>query len=136
MQTLTLHLSEDIYHHLEQVAKETNQSLEALAAQAIQGNLPPLMEGLPEEWRHDLVELQSLDDRALWKVANETIPESQWEQHQDLPAQNQEAKLTADEAAKLEQLRSITDRVVLRRSYALAILKWRGHSIAQGPPRI
>ena len=136
MQTLTLHLSEDIYRHLKQVAKETNQSLEALAAQAIQGNLPPLIEGLPTDWHNDLVELQSLDDQALWKIANEVIPKTQWEQHQELLAQNQEAELTADEAAKLAYLRQITDRFVLRRSYALAILKWRGYTIAQSMPNI
>ena len=131
MQTLTLHLPENVYRHLQQVAQETDQSLEAVASQAIQGNLPPLLEDLPGGWRDDLVELQSLDDQVLWKIVNESLPADQWEQHQNLLLQNQEDDLTADEAAELTQLREATDYFVLRRSYALAILKWRGYSVVK-----
>jgi hypothetical protein len=37
--------------------------------------------------------------------------------------------LTAKEEAQLTALREATDRFVLRRSYALALPKWRGHTI-------
>ncbi len=45
-------------------------------------------------------------------------------------------RMIEDEVVKLDRLRQATDRFVLRRSYALAILKWRGHTIAQETPNI
>ncbi len=41
--------------------------------------------------------------------------------------------LTAAERAELARLREETDRFVLRRSYALALLKWRGHTVPTVP---
>ena len=42
----------------------------------------------------------------------------------------QAGMLKAEEEAELTGLRNAVDRFVMRRSYAMALLKWRGHSLA------
>jgi hypothetical protein len=41
----------------------------------------------------------------------------------------QDGTLSAVEQKELEELRVATDRFVTRRSYALALLKWHGHTL-------
>ncbi len=87
-------------------------------SQAIQGNLLPLIEDIPGEWRGDLADMEQLDDEALWKVGNEPLPAQQWGRHQKLLEQNQDGTLTERERNELERLRNMTNRFVFRRSYA------------------
>lgn len=129
MQAITLHLPENIYQRLQLMAQATQQPLEEIVSQAIQGNLPPLVDDLPDDWRHDLAELQSLKDQALWLVTQESLPEAQWHHHQQLLERNQAGGLTQAEQDELTRLRTVTDRFVFRRSYALALLKWRGYTL-------
>lgn len=128
-QSLTLHLPEHIYQRLQRVAQTTRQPMEAVAYQSLQGNLPPLIEDVPDEWRGDLIEFEQLDDEALWKIAQEQLLKTQWERHQELLQRNQDGVLTDDERGELTRLRTAADRFVFRKSYALALLKWRGHAI-------
>ncbi|MCP4107305.1 MAG: hypothetical protein GY749_17475 [Desulfobacteraceae bacterium] len=129
-QSLTLHLPENIYRRLQLMAKTTHQPLEEIAFQSIQGNLPPLSDDIPPEWRGDLAELQYLSDAALWTVARESLPEKQWDRHQKLLEQNQTGTLTETEQDELDNLRTVTDRFVFRRSYTLALLRWRGYTLS------
>ncbi len=108
-----------------------HQPLEAVVYQSIQGNLPPLIEDAPDEWRSDVADMEQLTDEALWKVGKEPLPDQQWACHQELLERNQDGTLTESERDELERYRKITDRFVFRRSYALALLKWRGHTILQ-----
>lgn len=128
-QTLTLHLPVGMFQRLQQMAQTTRQPVEEIACQAIQGNLPPLLADAPPEWRDDLAQFHQLNDAALWTIAQETPPSRQWKRHQQLLQRNQNDVLTAAEQHELETLRLATDRLVLRRSYALALLKWRGHAL-------
>jgi len=134
-QVITLHLPQNIYQRLQLMAQMTHQPLEVVAFQSIQGNLPPLIEDLPAEWRDELAKLQSLTVEALWTIAKEPLPPEQWRRHQQLLEQNQAGVLTEDEREELANLRTVTDRFVFRRSYALALLKWRGYTLpAPEPP--
>jgi hypothetical protein len=134
MQAITLHLPENIYQRLQLMAQATHQPLEEVVSQAIQGNLPPLVDDLPEDWRNDLAELHSLSDQALWLVAKESLPDAQWQRHQRLLERNQAGELTEAEQEELTKLRLVTDRFVFRRSYALALLKWRGYTLPTPDP--
>lgn len=129
-QSLTLQIPTHIYQRLQQVAQTTRQPMEAVAYQSLQGNLPPLIEDVPDEWRGDVADFDQLNDEALWKVAQEPLSEQQWKRHQDLLERNQDGALTDGEHRELTRLRTMVDRFVLRRSYALALLKWRGHAIS------
>ena len=129
VQTVTLHLPETIYQRLQAVAATTRQPLETVIFQTIQGNLPPALDDLPPEMAEELAAWPTMSDAALWRVVRETPPPAQWRRHQALLNRNEAGPLTAGEREELDQLRDNVDRFVVRRSYALALLKWRGHTL-------
>ena len=128
-QNVTIRLPEDVYQRLRGMAVATQRSLEEVIFQAIRGNLPPLLIDLSPEQRGLVADLQPLGDAALWLVAREPLPTRQWQRHQRLLHKGETIALTSAEQTELEELREATDRFVTRRSYALALLKWRGYTI-------
>ena len=121
-------LPEEIYHRFQVSAHVMQQSMEDLLAQSIQGNLPPSIEDLPPELQNEIgLFLQSLTSQALWEIVKAPSLPATWQRQQELLEKNQEETLTAAEMDKLEQLRVQMDRRGMRRSYALALLKWRGY---------
>ncbi len=129
MTTITLEMPEPIFYRLNQMARVTRQPLERVIFQSIQGNLPPLIENLPLEWSSELTQMQFFSDNQLWAIAKDKLPVRQWQQHQALLERQQVADLTPTEQAELANLRQLTDHFVFRRSYALALLKWRGYTL-------
>ena len=125
VQPVTLNLSDTIYHRMQQVAVALNRPLEEIVLQSIQGNLPPVLADL----QPDLRALQSKSDQALWKVAKTQVLATQWKRHQELLEKRETEDLSPDEATELATLCQLVDDLVMRRSYALALLKWRGHAI-------
>lgn len=129
-QTVMVTLPDAIYHRFQVSAHEMQQSMEDLLSQSIQGNLPPSLEDLPPELQDEIgVSLQRLTSQALWEIAKAPSMPTVWRRHEELLQKNQEEALTATETAELEQLRVQMDKRVLRRSYALALLKWRGYTL-------
>ena len=92
------------------------------------------MNNLPPELQGELVSLPSQSDQALLTVAQESVPSEQWRRHEYLLSKNQDGSLTKAERAELTQLRMAADRLVLCRSYALALLKWRGYTLSGNLP--
>jgi hypothetical protein len=129
VQTLHIPLPEAIVQRLQRVADATRQPLEEVVVQTICGNLPPALEDLSPALREVVADLPTLGDEALWAVARTSLPPQQWRRHQRLLRRAQEGPLTAAEQQELETLREATDRFVTRRSYALALLKWHGHTL-------
>lgn len=127
--TVTVQLPEGVYHRLQAMAQVTHQPVETVMLQAIEGNLPPMIEDIPIEWQTDLALLQSVDDTILWQIIHETLPAESWSCHQALLEKNQGDSLTAEEQQELSQYREVVERFVFRRSYALALLKWRGYTL-------
>jgi hypothetical protein len=128
-QTIPIQLPDAIYQRLQQVAQATNHSIEEVVLQTIRGNLPPSLDDLSPEWRCVVADLQHMSDEALWEVAKEPFPPYQWRRHQRLLQKGQEGPLSTAEHKELAELRAAADRFVTRRSYALALLKWHGHTI-------
>jgi succinate dehydrogenase flavin-adding protein (antitoxin of CptAB toxin-antitoxin module) len=129
LQTITVKLPQAIYRRLEHTAAMTNQSLDNVLLQTIRGNIPPSPEDAPDEIRDELAALLSLNDGDLWAVAQSSIDPEQWQRHQHLLQKNAAGNLSEREQHELERLRAETDRHVFRRSFALAVLKWRGHTL-------
>jgi 5-methylcytosine-specific restriction endonuclease McrA len=129
-QTIPLQLPEAIYQRLQQVAHATHHSIEEVVLQTIRGNLPPSLDDLSPEWHGAVADLQQMSDEALWLVTKASLPPHQWRRHQHLLRKGQEGPLSTAEREELAALRAATDRLVTRRSYTLALLKWRGHTIA------
>jgi hypothetical protein len=111
------------------MATLTQRSLEEVVFQTIRGNLPPMLDDLPFEQRDLVTNLEPLCDAALWAIAKEKLPLSRWRRHQHLLHKVADGTLTPAEQTALTELRVETDRFVIRRSYALALLKWRGYTI-------
>jgi len=136
VQTVNVKLSLATYRRLERLAATIRQPLDRILAQSIRGNLPPSLDDLPADLREDMASLVNLSDDDLWAVARGSLEARQWSEHQRLLRKNIAGKLTERETVKLESLRGETDRYVTRKSFALALLKWRGYSLpisATGP---
>jgi hypothetical protein len=129
LQTINIQLPDTIYQRLRRVAEAMNQPIEEVVFQTIRGNLPPSLEDLSPELRRVVADLQYLSDEELWAIAKATPPPQQWRRHQRLLRKAQDGTLSAVEQKELEELRVATDRFVTRRSYALALLKWHGHTL-------
>jgi hypothetical protein len=128
-QTINVELPEEIYRRLQDMAAATHRSLEEILVQTLRGNLPLTRDDLPPA-QHDLVAaLAPLNDEALWTVARELLPTRGWRRHRHLLRKAAAGTLTPAEQGELAALREATDRFVTRRSVALALLKWRGHTI-------
>jgi hypothetical protein len=132
LQPITVKLPPRLYRRLAHVAALTNQSLDAVLLQTIRGNLPLALEDVPREMQPELSALLKLSDEDLWAVARTPRDAQQWRRHQTLLRQNAAGRLNEKGQRELAALRDTTDRQVLRRSLALALLKWRGYSITPG----
>ena len=128
-QTVTLSLSNEMYERFRQVANSTQQPLEAVVIQSLESNLPPSIEDIPVEWQAEFSQLSSQSSEALMALVNDSAPGALWERHQYLLYQNQEGTISELESQELTNLRDDMDRFVLKRSYAIALLKWRGIAV-------
>lgn len=128
-QTIPIQLPDAIYQRLQQVAYATHHSIEEVVLQTIRGNLPPSLDDLSPELHGVVADLQHMSDEALWSVTQEPLPPHQWRRHQRLLRKGQEGPLSTAEHEELAALRAAADRFVTRRSYALALLKWHGHTM-------
>jgi len=129
LQTVKVKLPGVLYRRLERAAVITRQSLDAVLLQTIRGNLPPLLEDVPANERAELRALLDLGDDDLWAVARSSIDPKRWQRHQRLLRRNAVGTLSEREQAELARLRAETDHQVLRKSFALALLKWRGYAL-------
>ncbi|ETW92467.1 MAG: hypothetical protein ETSY1_43500 [Candidatus Entotheonella factor] len=129
VQTIHIQLPDEMYQRFWQVAHATNQPLEEVVLQTIRGNLPPSLDDLDPKLHSIIADLQQLSDDRLWTIAKEEGPPELWHRHQELLQKAHDDDLTASEMQELETLREATDRQIIRRSYALALLKWHGHTL-------
>ena len=125
-QSITLHLSDPVYRYLQQVATITKRPLEQLVRQSVEGNLPPSVENAPQELQDELLAMQSLSPTQLMSIADSQLPQSQQERYLLLLEQNSAGGISIEGCAEMEALRLAADRLMVRKGYALAVLRWRG----------
>jgi hypothetical protein len=106
-QRVSIELPESIFHRFVQMAEATHQPLEDLITQSVVSNLPP-------------------SALAITQTQANAI---QHENHVQLLEKNQIEDLSAEDQRELTNLRQTADRLMLRRAYAWAILRWKGHRI-------
>jgi hypothetical protein len=102
-QTISLTLSQSTYDRLTTVAEAAGWSLEDVLLQTIKNGMPPSLQKVPEEFHAELLALHKLQDPELWPVV---------EGKDESPAGKRNAGFET-----------------LRRAYAYALLKWRGHPV-------
>ena len=125
-QSVTLQLSEPIFRYLQQVASATQRPLEQVVRQSIEGNLPPSVDSMPFEMHGELLALQALSVEQLRRVAAGQIAQNEQDRHQELLQRNSLGVLSSAEQGELAVLRQSADRLMLRKAYAWAVLRWRG----------
>jgi hypothetical protein len=126
IQAINLQLPPAIYQHLADAAEASQQSLTDMILQSIRISLPPTLSHVPERFRDDLKGLYQLGDEILWKVTEQDLTTDKAQQYEELLTKNQQGALGQPEQNSLEILREEADLLMLRRSYAYALLKWRG----------
>lgn len=131
--TVTIQLPQEMYQRFKRAALLTSRSMEDVLFQSIKGNMPPVLDDLPTEWQDEFTLMQGLNDEALWAVSKETFPARQWQKHEQLLQENEQKPLNEKDQAILDKMRVAMDHFILRRSYALALLKWRGYTVAPAP---
>lgn len=129
IQDVNLPLPEDLYLRLQHVAEATQQSLTDVLLHAVQMGSPPDWSDVPAEFQADLAAMDRLSDDALWKVARSRQDETEQARYEDLLEKNAAGVLTAEEELELAALRTESDRFMLRKAHAAALLRWRGHRL-------
>lgn len=125
-QQVTVELPLPLFRFLARLAEQTDQPLEKLVAQSVAGNLPPSVDNMPEEVQAGLLALQWLPIEELELIAHEQVAEKQQKRHLHLL---EKGNLSAEEQRELADLRRQADLLMLRKAYAWAVLRWRGHPI-------
>lgn len=128
-QSLTIELPESAYQALALLARQTRQPLELLAAQSVVGNLPPPVGNVPPEIQVELLAMQKLPVDELVRIARGQTPAEAQRRHLELLERMQDEVLFPVERKELEQLRLAADRLMVRKAYAWALLRWRGYPV-------
>jgi len=128
-QTVTLRLPESLYTRLQQAARATRRSLDDVLLHAVQAGSPPRWDDAPAEFQADMAALDRLDDEALWRIARSRKTEADMERYQELLDKNANGILSADERDELARLRVESDRFMLCKAHAAALLRWRGYQV-------
>jgi len=127
--TLAIYMPDLLYQRLQRLADLTQRPLESLVLQALDANIPPLLEDMPEHIRADLAALEKLDDTALRHVAQGKWGAEQSARYSTLLEKERAGTLAPAEHETLEELYQEANCHMLRKAYANALLKWRGHQL-------
>jgi len=125
---LTLQLPDDVYERVRRAAKGMKQPVEQALVRIVTAATPSL-EKVPLAYRAELEALEDLGDDELWKKAQSRLPPAKERRLTGLLDKNQRDTLTDRERQTLTGLRADADRLMLLRSYAYLLLKYRGNRI-------
>jgi hypothetical protein len=125
---LSLELPEEVYEHVRRAAKGMNQPVEKVLVNIVRGATPSL-EKVPIEYRAELEAMEDFGDEELWRVSRSRPTPAKQRRLEELLDKNQRGELTDRERRALEELRTDGNRRMLRRTYAVVLLKYRGHRV-------
>lgn len=123
---LVVDLPDEIYTYFQEIAGVTQQPLEALVRQSITGNLPPQMTTAPLDIQPELLLMQSASVAHLRQIAESQVTPVHTARHLELLEKHQQQQLTPAERSELAELRVQADRMMVRKAYAWALLRWHG----------
>lgn len=128
-QRVTIELPEPIFRQLARIAEATQQPIETLVAQSVISNLPPSADNAAPELQPEFLRMQTLSNEELIAIAQSQIDSIQRDRHTELLEKNSETALTLEERQELSALRQVADHLMLRKTYAWSLLRWRGQPI-------
>jgi hypothetical protein len=109
-------------------AKGMNQPMETALVNIVRAATPSL-EKVPLEYRAELEAMEDLGDKALWKIFQGRLGPGKERRMRSLLEKNGRGTLTEQERRALGALRAQGDHLMLQRSYAALLLKYRGHRL-------
>lgn len=104
---ITIELEEADYEALEAIAEACGWDIGKVITQCVRSGMPPSLAKVPELFHNDLLALNKMDDRKLLDVVSGDLPPKK----------------------KLSEAHKKANFEALRQTYALRLLRWRGHSI-------
>lgn len=123
---VTLQVPEAVYRLAQKTAKATSRPVEKVLADVVLA-ASPVSDDLSPELRKELETLARLRTSALWTLARQTFPADRRREYDWLLKKNSEGLLTKKERERLKKVRFKSERLMLRKAQAYALLKWRGH---------
>lgn len=128
-QMITISLSDVLYRQLQRAAELARQPAETIVVQSLAHSLPPLLEEIPTQYQPDVYPLLQMGDAELQQEASSVFPAERWAEYEALLEKKKMAPLTAEEQARLDDLRREADVLTFRRGYAAVLLKRRGYRL-------
>lgn len=126
-ETLTLQIPEAIDRRLVATAQATQRPLEEIVLRVLEVGSPPVWSDVPEEYQSDLAILDGLADEVLWQIVHQRPSRDAARRFEQL-LESAEA-LTPTQQRELEDWQAESDRLMLRKAQAAALLRWRGRAI-------
>jgi hypothetical protein len=128
---LTLHVPEDLYERLRQLAEASAQPVEAIAIQQLEATLQNAeLANLPRDEQQELAAFNLLSDDTLQNILREQMPHSAQAQMQGLMDKNNFGTITPEEYTDLSSLVERGNRLMLRKAWAADVLMKRGYPIS------
>ena len=129
IETVTLQVPGPLYARAKQAAGKNQQALEQLLVSAMVSGLS-LLDDLPDDMVVDMATLALLNDRALWRVARQTMPEEHYDHMDELLTLKKQNALNAAQQQELDIYLAEYDRIVLQRAHAAVLLKQRDYDLS------
>jgi len=123
-----LTVPDDVYRRARKIADQTTRPVDQVLIEHLR-TLPSVLPPLPQAEEAELQALHVLSDDALWTIAREQMVTADDERLQALMQKNSLGTITQVEHTELGQLVERSQRLLLRKSAAAALLAERGHSI-------
>lgn len=120
-----LQLPPDIYERAQQIASESNRSIESVLLDSL-----AFLFGTSDS-HISIDDLKNYSDQELWVVINHRLTLTQDTRLRQLVEHGKQAQLSIAEQTEMEHLLDLVDHQMLLRSEALLLLKQRGHNIDQ-----
>jgi plasmid stability protein len=128
-QTVTLNVPEGLFDRLRRRARDANRTVEAELLEVLAAAVPSADE-LPADLVEAVAALELLDDAALWAAARTRLADAAAGQLEELHLRRQREGLTEAEDRKRAELVRQSERVLLVRARAAALLRQRGHDVS------
>ena len=126
MQMRTVQIPEKTFAKFSAIAAMVKLPVGKLLQQALVGNEPPWLDELSVEMQQDFSHFYTLNNAALRSIVHERPPVRQLRRHEALLQANTEGELLPNEQEELQRLAAKADAIMLKKSFALALLAWRG----------
>jgi hypothetical protein len=124
--SVTVQVPTSVYRLAQKTSQAVSRSVEQILADVISA-ASPVTEDLPSALQTELDALAQMNDDHLWQIARSVFPTSQRQKYDRLLDKNSAGRLAAAEREQLQTLRLESERLMLRKAHAYALLKWRGH---------